>query len=249
LEAAEKASSFISRNLTQSGRLLASYRQGPSEVQGFIDDYAFFQAAQLDLYESTFNVPYLKEAVQLEKDMARLFWDEKSGGFYFTGNDQKDRHRLLTRNKETYDGVIPSGNSMAALNYFRLAEFTGQKEYRDKADAILKTFSGLLAKSPSNFPKMLQAFQFDYYGPSEIFVVGPRRDSEKILRRLWNAYLPNRVLVYADDSQTKDLTAIIPWVEGRSSQGGKPTVYVCRNYHCQLPTTDEKKVLELVSGK
>jgi uncharacterized protein YyaL (SSP411 family) len=246
LAAAEKASAFLSKNLVKNGRLLASYRQGPSDTQGFLDDYAFFQQALLDLYESTFDLSYLKQAVQLEKDMRRIFWDDANGGFYFTGNDQKDQHRLLARNKEAYDGVIPSGNSVAALNDFRLAEFTGQKEYRDTALQILKAFGGTVASSPSNFPKMLQAFQFDFYGPSEILVVGPRKESEGMLRLLWKTYLPNRVLVWAEDPQIKKLSQDIPWVEGRQSQGGKPTVYVCRNYQCQLPVTDERQVLKLI---
>jgi uncharacterized protein YyaL (SSP411 family) len=246
LEAAEKASAFISKNLFKDGRLLASYRQGPSDIQGYIDDYAFFQAAQLDLYESTFKTEYLKKAISLEKDMARLFGDEKAGSYYFNGSDQKDQNRLLTRTKEAYDGVIPSGNSMGALSLYRLAEFTGEKAYRDKADVILKSFSGDLAKSGSNFPLMLQAFQFDFDGPTEIFVVGSRTESEKILKILWKTFLPNKVLVFAEDQNVKELIQLVPWVEGRRSQGNKPTVYVCKNFQCQLPTTDEQKVLELI---
>jgi uncharacterized protein len=246
LQAAEKASAFISKSLFRDGRLLASYRNGPSDIQGYIDDYAFLQQAQLDLYESTFNAAYLRSAIGLEKEMYKLFWDEKAGAFYFNGSDQKDQHRLLARTKEAYDGVIPSGNSVAALSYYRLAEFTGQKEYRDKADAILKYFSGALTQGGSNFPQMLQAFQFDFYGPAEIFVTGPRKESEKVLQTLWKTYLPDKVLVFAGEREGKDLTALIPWVEGRVSQDGKPTVYVCRHYQCQLPTTDEKKMLELI---
>jgi uncharacterized protein len=248
LKAAQRASDFIQKKLFKGGRLLASYRQGPSDIQGYIDDYAFYQEAQLDLYESTFDTAYLKRAIELEREMVRLFWDDKNGGYFFTGSDQKDGNRLLTRTKDAYDGVIPSGNSVAALNDYRLAEFTGEKGYRDRADAILKAFSGLLARGASNFPKMLQAFQFDFYGPAEIFVVGPPAESGKMLRFLWKTYLPNKVLVFAEDGQIKDLTPMIPWAEGRSSQGGKPTVYVCRNFECQLPTTDERKVLELLSA-
>jgi uncharacterized protein len=249
LEAAEKASTFISNNLFKESRLLASYRQGPSDIQGYIDDYAFFQAAQLDLYESTFNTDYLKKAIDLEKDMLRLFWDEKAGAYYFNGSDQKDQNRLLTRTKEAYDGVIPSGNSMGALSLYRLAEFTGNKFYRDRADAIVKCYSGDLAKSGSNFPLMLQAFQFDFSGPVEIFVAGSRSESQKILEILWKIFLPNKVLIFSEDKDIKDLTRIIPWTEGRQSRGGKPTVYVCKNYQCQLPTNDEQKVLELIQKK
>ena len=246
LQAAEKASAFISQNLFKGGRLLASYRKGPSEIQGYIDDYAFFQSSQLDLYESTFDTAYLKKAVELEKDMVRLFWDDKAGAFYFTGSDQKDQHRLLTRTKEAYDGVIPSGNSAAALSYYRLAEWTGRKEYRDRADAILKCFAGVLAKSGSNFPLMLQAFQFDFNGPAEILVMGSKSESRKMLETMWKTFLPNKVLVFAEEEQVKTLSGLIPWVEGRQSLGGKTTVFVCKNYQCQLPVTDVQKALELV---
>ena len=244
LQAAEKASAFITNNLFAKGRLLASYRQGPAELQGYIDDYAFFQAAQLDLYETTFDPAYLKKAVDLEKDMVKWFWDGKNGAFYFTGSDQKDQHRLLTRTKEAYDGVLPSGNSSAALSYYRLAELTGKKEYRDRADVILRCFAGLLAKGGSNFPLMLQAFQFDFSGPAEILVVGPQKDSEDAVKTIWKTFLPNKVMVFAEDAQIKDLADLVPWVEGRRSQGGKPTFYVCKNYQCQLPTIDAGQALE-----
>jgi hypothetical protein len=96
---------------------------------------------------------------------------------------------------------------------------------------------------------MLQAFQFDFGGPAEIFVVGPRNESQKILEMLWKTFLPNKVLIFSEDKDIKDLTQLVPWAEGRQSQGGKPTVYVCKNYQCQLPTTDEQKVLELIQKK
>jgi uncharacterized protein YyaL (SSP411 family) len=247
LKAAQKAADFLTKNLFENGRLLASYREGPSNIQAYIDDYAFLQAALLDLYESTFDLSYLKKALVLESEMIRLFWDEKEGGFFFTGADQKDRDRLLTRSKEAYDGVIPSGNSVAALSYLRLAELTGKKEYRGRADAILKCFSGLLAQGGSNFARMLQAFQFDFDGPAEVFVTGPKDASQEMVKRLWKSFLPNKVLIFAEESQLKDLATVAPWVEGRGSQGGKPTVYVCRNYTCQLPVTDFDKVLELLN--
>jgi uncharacterized protein YyaL (SSP411 family) len=94
---------------------------------------------------------------------------------------------------------------------------------------------------------MLQAFQFDFDGPAEVFVTGPKDASQEMVKRLWKSFLPNKVLIFAEESQLKDLATVAPWVEGRGSQGGKPTVYVCRNYTCQLPVTDFDKVLELLN--
>lgn len=247
LKAAEKASDFIYRELFQDGRLLASYRKGPSSIQAYIDDYAFLQEAQLELFESSFKPIYLKRALELEKEMVRLFWDDKNQGYFFTGSDQKDAHRLLTRTKEAYDGVIPSGNSVAALNDYKLAEFTGKKEFRDRADAILTSFSGHLERGGPNFCKMLQAFQFDLDGSAEVLVVGKREGAKPVLQALGRAFLPNKVLVACEDAQLKEWSSLIPWVEGRSSQGGQATIYVCRNYQCQLPVTDTAKALELLA--
>jgi uncharacterized protein YyaL (SSP411 family) len=243
---AEKASDFIYKDMFQKGRLLASFRQGPSEIQGYIDDYAFLQEAQLDLYESTYEPKYLQRALDLDKEMIRLFWDEKKKGYFFTGSDQKDAHRLLTRTKEAYDGVIPSGNSVAALNDYRLAEFTGDKVYRDRADAILTSFSGLLARGGSNFCKMIQAFQFDFYGPAEVLVLGDHGDSSSVLESLWRDFLPGKVLVFTTEKDLPALSKLVPWIQGRVLKDGKPTVYVCRNYQCQLPVNDPGEALELL---
>ncbi len=247
LEAAEKACGFLAKNLVRNGRLLVSYRGGPAAVEGFLDDYAFFQAAQLDLFESTFKKPYLEEALRLRNEMKRLFWDEKEGGFFFTGSDQKDAHRLLTRLKEAHDGAIPSGNSLAALTFYRLAEFTSRKDIRDDADAVIKCFSGHLAKSSHIYPQMLQALQFAASSPAEILVAGDR--AQDLLQAVWKAFLPHKVLVSCGENQARELAPLVPWVENRPSQGGKATAYVCRNYQCQLPTSDPHKMLELLGQK
>ena len=54
--------------------------------------------------------------------MVEVFRDEQDGGFFFTGNDAEP---LPARPKEIYDGAMPSGNTVAALNLLRLARLTG----------------------------------------------------------------------------------------------------------------------------
>jgi uncharacterized protein YyaL (SSP411 family) len=77
----------------------------------------------IELYEATFRVRYLEEAIHLNQKMMELFGDEERGGFYFSGRDNES---LITRSKELYDGATPSGNSVAALNLLRLARMTGK---------------------------------------------------------------------------------------------------------------------------
>ncbi|MFL6560464.1 MAG: thioredoxin domain-containing protein, partial [Bacillus sp. (in: firmicutes)] len=111
-EAAEKAIEFIENNLVVEGRLMVRYRDGEVKNKGFIDDYAFVLWAYIELYENTLKLEYLRKARTLTKKMLDLFWDQEEGGFFFYGNDNEE---LLVRQKEAYDGAIPSGNSVAAM--------------------------------------------------------------------------------------------------------------------------------------
>ncbi|MHA2184008.1 MAG: thioredoxin domain-containing protein, partial [Promethearchaeota archaeon] len=112
LEAAKKATEFILSKLQDSNRLLHRYKDGTSEINGYLTDYAFFIWGLLELYETTFDIFYLETALELHDVQINAFWDEKIGGFYFTAGDSEE---LLTRQKEIYDGAIPSGNSIAML--------------------------------------------------------------------------------------------------------------------------------------
>ena len=94
LDAAKKAVDFILSNLRDSnGRLLHRYKDGSSEIHGYLTDYAFTIWGLIELYESTFNIDYLRTALELHNIQIENFWDNKLGGFYFTGEDNEE---LLT---------------------------------------------------------------------------------------------------------------------------------------------------------
>src|SRR3989338_8994214 len=117
-EAAEKSAQFIlSALVRKDGRLLHRYLDGEAGILGTLEDYAFFIHGLIDLYEATFKEEYLKEAKRLTGDMVKLFWNDKEGGFFFTATDAE---KLLIREKEIYDGAIPSGNAIAVLDLLRM---------------------------------------------------------------------------------------------------------------------------------
>ena len=88
--AAAGAADFILQKMrTPNGRLYRRYRQGELANPGYADDYAFLIWGLLDLYETTFDVKYLSEAVRLQEDMSGIFGDP-DGGFYYTGNDSEE---------------------------------------------------------------------------------------------------------------------------------------------------------------
>lgn len=123
LDAAENAVTFIQTKLTKKdGSLMVRYRKGEGAGNGFLDDYAYFIWGLIELYQVSFKVMYLQNALDLNYQMIKDFWDKDEGGFFLTSNESEP---LIYRPKETYDGATPSGNSVAAYNLVRLLEIMG----------------------------------------------------------------------------------------------------------------------------
>ncbi len=136
LQAAVRAADFILGSLRRdSGKLFRRYRHGDVAHPGCADDYAFLVWGLIELYESAFEVRYLEEALRIQQLMLELFWDEQEGGFYYTAHDGE---QLIVRDKEIYDGAVPSSNSIAALNLLRLARMTGNTGLGGKGRALIQ---------------------------------------------------------------------------------------------------------------
>ena len=247
-EAAEKSAQFILKDLIrEDGRLLHRWREGESAITGTIEDYAFFIHGLIDLYEATFNPDYLREAKRLSRDMLRLFWDESSGGFFFTADDAE---KLFVRPKEIYDGAIPSGNSIAALDLIRLAKLTMDKEFETKAELLLKAFSNAISEMPNAYPQMLIALDFAL-GPSKEIVIAQGKDKEKslpVLKAIYEKFIPNKVVVLRirEEKEQEEIAGLIPFIKNQSALEDKTTVYVCSNYICKFPTNSISKMKELL---
>ena len=122
ITAAEQAAKFIEKNLRdKKGRLMKRYRLGKAGLSPHLDDYSFMVWGLLNLYEATFNTEYLARAIELTDTMNKDFSDENGG--FFIGS--KDAEKLMVRAKDSYDGAIPSGNSVAVMNLVRLRKVTG----------------------------------------------------------------------------------------------------------------------------
>ncbi len=237
-QAARRAADFILRTLVRKeGRLLHRYRDSEAAIPAHLEDYAFLIQGLTDLYEATFEVRYLAEAKRLTEEMIRLFWDEASGGFFLTGTDAEV---LLVRQKEVYDGAIPSGNSVAALDLLRMGRFTGNAGWEEKAGRLVEYFSGALQQNPSAYPQLLIALDFLLGPSSEIVLAAGAEDPTlpEFTRELFRRFIPNRIVVFhSDGPEDRAVEQVVPFVKGQSAQSGKATAYVCRNYTCSLPST------------
>ena len=247
IESAEKSAKFIFNNLMdKNGRLQKRYRKGISGLDAHLDDYAFFVWGLLELYEATFKIEYLKNAIQLSDIMVSEFWNESSGGFYL-GSDQTEK--LIVRAMTGYDGAIPSGNSIAAMNLLKLTRITGEIKWAEMADKTFKVFSNEINRAPSGYTSMVTAFLFEYDHPKEIVVVGSGSDpaTQDALTRMKSEYIPGKILLFKDTDQLSPaLSPLAKWTATQETIGDKVTFYVCQDFACKIPTTDIKAALTFI---
>lgn len=243
IESAKKASNFIDKKLTdKKGKLLKRYRLGTSGLAPHIDDYAFTIWGNLNLYDATFEVKYLNLAVKLAQIMITDFSDENGGFFIGTKNSEK----LMIRSKDSYDGAIPSGNSVAVNNLFRLSKMTGNQDYKKHAVNTLKYFSDMSKQSLTGFSHMTTGFMFDHKDPIELVIVGDgkKTDIRTLSNKINLIYYPNKIILFKDTSLDNDLEKVAPWVKGYSMIDNKTTYYLCHNFNCKRPTTNIKTILK-----
>ena len=242
LEDACRAANFLRQHLYREadGILLRSYREGPANVEGFADDYAFLIQGLLDLYEAGFDPAHLAWAEQLQTKQDELFYDPQAGGYFSTSERDKS---VLLRLKEDHDGAEPSASSVAALNLARLAALTGRDELLARAEATVAAFgvSDNPARSAQTMPLLFAATDFLSRPPRQVVIVGHRdaADARAMLRVVNSRFTPDLVLMFADggDGQ-RELAKRLPHLEGATMQDGRATAYLCQNQTCQLPTTD-----------
>jgi uncharacterized protein YyaL (SSP411 family) len=240
--AAEKAASFIlSKMKDKSGKLLHRYRDGEAGLPASIDDYAFFIAGLLNIYETSFQTEYLLIAAELNEVLIQYFWDDKLGGFYFTSDDSE---KLLIRQKEFYDGAIPSGNSIALLNLLRLGRFLGKTEYDAMASSLIKTFSANINSSPTAFTQFLSSVDFAFGTTMEIIIAGEMKSSDTLekINIIRKKFLPNKVIIVKDENS--GIEKLADFTKPYNTVNGKTAVYICQNFECKMPLTDNDEIDE-----
>ncbi len=238
--AAKRAADFILEKMrTPQGRLLHRYR-GEAGIQANLDDYAFLIWGLIDLYETVFEVVYLQAALQQNQVMLEHFWDGEKGGLFFTPDDAKD---LPLRQKEFYDGAVPSGNSAAMLNLLRLSRLTGDPGLEEKAQGLARALSSAAASQPLGHSMLLCALDFAL-GPSfEIALVGGLEDEDllRMLEAIRSYFLPSKVVVAVSGAE---IAKFAPFTESLVRLDGAATAYVCSNHRCLAPTTDPERMIE-----
>ena len=270
-EAAVRAGEFLWDTMRIDGVVHRVHKDGRTRIAGYLEDYAGFVQAAIDLYEATFDARWLERAVELAESMRGEFEDESDGGFHLTS----DRHDgLIVRLKTAQDSSTPSGNSMAATALLRLASLTGRADFETSAHRTLLAFRDPMEQVPAAFHQMLLALDH-WLGPRAEVVLAGSLESEQgraLRNTVDRAFLPRSVVAYAGaevaqrdradhavaagsaggaarraDSTSTDPTALAPeLLAGKAPVGGMPAVYVCRDFTCDAPCTDAEELRRIL---
>jgi uncharacterized protein YyaL (SSP411 family) len=248
LEIGTRAANFLRANLYEekSKLLYRNYRNGRSDIEAFADDYAFVIQGLLDLYEASFDVDWLKFAIELQQTQNQLFFDEKNGGYFSSSGRDKS---VFVRMKDDNDGAEPAGSSITALNLLRLSQIYDDAKMADRAKKTIDAFATILLQFPSGMPQMLVAVENSLGKPRQIVIAG-KKDSpgtKALLKEVHRHFLPNTIVILADGGEgQKYLGEKNEAIRAMSLVERKPAVYVCENFTCKAPVTDPKALRDLL---
>jgi uncharacterized protein YyaL (SSP411 family) len=225
------------------GRLVKRWRRGQAGLPAHLEDYAFAAWGLLEVYEATLEGGYLEAAVELVTTMIDLFHDPAEGGFFQVARDGES---LLVRNKDFYDGAIPSGNSAAALVLVRLGRALGRPAWEQLAAGTIEAFAGRVSVGPANHTLMLAAADW-LVGPStEVVLAGtPGAEDFEALRAVVDGlYLPRAVVL----ATGPEVARLAPFTAGMGPVEGRAAAYVCQNQTCGRPVTDPAALRAMLEG-
>jgi len=248
LEIATRSANFVRTKLYDPSRkiLYRSYREGRSNIEGFADDYAFVVQGLLDLYEASFDIEWLKFAIELQQTQDGLFFDEKNGGYFSSsGRDES----VFVRMKDDNDGAEPAASSVAALNLLRLSQIYVDPKIAERARKTIDAFATILSQFPSGMPEMLVAVQNSLGKPRQIVIAGKKDSPETkaLLKEVRRHFLPNTIVILADGvGGQKYLGEKNEAIRAMSTVEGKPAAFVCENFTCKAPVTDSKQLSNLL---
>jgi uncharacterized protein YyaL (SSP411 family) len=235
---------------TSDGRLRRTFKDGVSKLNAYLDDYAFYISALLDVFEVDTNSRYIEKAISYADFMIKHFWDEKRENFFFTSDDHE---QLIVRTKSLYDLAIPSGNSMAASALLRLYHMTRNSDYLLKAEQIMSTGAKAAAENPFGFGQLLNAVYLYIKKPIEITIIGTNiekaTDSERMSNWLGKQFIPNSIIAIVKNQSQLEGLSTYPFFEGKKVDYNKQTdkisaynvppsaehAFVCKDFSCSVP--------------
>ena len=237
LEMAARAFLFIDAKMAHGDRLGHSWRAGKLLVPGLASDHAAMIRAALALHEATGEQAYLERALAWQATLDRHYANAENGGYFLTADDAVG---LVVRPNSTSDDATPNPNALAAQNLIRLALFTGQHAWRDKADRL---FEGMAASAGENLYAhlaLLNALDLRLRG-AEIVVAGEDERANELLAAARKLAFFDRVVLRASPALAPDHPA-----HDKVDVAAQSAAFICVGETCSLPVREPDAIAEAV---
>jgi len=164
LDIALKTVGFMERELTDGDIVFSGVTSGVRGNVGLLDDYAFYIYALICLHQATQDPVFLTRAQSLQSKAISEYFDQDDGGFFFSG---KSNEKLIFNPKETYDGAMPSGNSVMVYNLTRLYALTNA----DAFYTVLKKQEAFMNAASAGYPPGNSFYLYSMLPTTEIVCV------------------------------------------------------------------------------
>ncbi len=221
LDAAVKSVQFIEKNLYNGEVLYTSFCSGKCSGSGFLDDYAFYTTALVEVYNSTLDKSFLDKACYFCDETVKRFADNTNGGYFLS---EPGNNELFINPKETYDGAMPCGNSVLAYNFVRLYGITQKNSYKILAEKQLAFMMANAKDYPAGYSMSLIAGMIYENPPVHITIVLENNMDKNNIDKSKLPFLADIEVVEAGGKY--------------SLLNNKTTYYICKNHAC-LPPSNE----------
>ena len=246
LAAASVAARFLLDEVTVDGRLMRTHKDDRAHLPAYADDHAALVLGLLDLYEASFDTVWLDHAQERVDRLVDLFWDEASGGLFYTGRDVPE---LVVRSKHALGGAEPSANALAALAFARMDALLGRTDLGEKADTILARLTPYLSQAPAALGLEAVAATWRNAPPAQVVLAGDPDEARPLTRALREHYAPFKVIAATRGIDGQPVEGGLALLEGKGPVEGRPAAYVCEHMACQLPVTDADDLVDQLGAR
>jgi uncharacterized protein len=231
--ALKNAAWLVDNQLREDGGLWRNYKNGTSNIEGFLEDYAHVIAAFIALYEVTLDEEWLAKANELTQFTCTNFADENSQMFFFT--DEKTT--LIARKMEVNDNVIPSSNSVMARNLFYLSKYYQNTVYEDQAKQMLANVYDGMEMYGSGYSNWAILLNHMIYGFYEFVVVGSNAKEKH--QALMTQRLPKVLFASSVEESKLAIFKDKPLVN-------EALIHLCTSGTCFMPTEDVANAIKVI---
>ncbi|MDT0687723.1 thioredoxin domain-containing protein [Autumnicola psychrophila] len=233
--AINNANFLTDKMLNPDYSLWRSYKDGESQINAFLDDYALLSQAYINLYQVTLDISWLRKAEKVIGYAIKNFRDDKTGMFYYTSGSHNN---LVARKMELDDNVIPSSNSIMAQNLYTLGTLLENGQYLEMSEQMVGQMYDQVMDDPSYYANWTKLIGTKAFGAFEIAIVGKEAQQKNF--DLQKEYLPTSIFMGGEKEN-------LPLLKGKLSQG-ETLIYVCQNKTCKYPVPEVKEAVDIIEN-